>query len=124
MNSEQVFISYIFGGYLLSHILKQPTFILLFSDIYGAVNHKYINYPGHVYKSFYNQSHIVVYQSITRTEIECGTQCAADPHCVGFQFDSPNMKCQYNSGCITLVNSTFQDKGRKCMQSHSGWIWH
>ena len=77
------------------------------------VSHKYINYPGHVYRSFYNQSHTVVYQSITRTEIECGTQCAADPYCVGFQFDSQNMKCQYDSGCITLVNSTFEDMGKK-----------
>ena len=77
------------------------------------VSHKYINYPSHVYRSFYNQSHTVVYQSITRTEIECGTQCAADPYCVGFQFDSQNMKCQYDSGCITLVNSTFEDMGKK-----------
>ena len=76
------------------------------------VSHKYIYYPGHVYSSFYNQSHNVVHQSITRTEIECGTQCAADPFCVGFQFDSQFMKCQFDRGCITLVNSTFEDVGK------------
>ena len=53
-----------------------------------------------------------MFKSVARTEIECGTQCAADPYCVGFQFDSQNMKCQYNSGCITLVNASFEIMGK------------
>ena len=76
------------------------------------MRYKYNHYPYHAYRSFYNQSNTLVFKSVARTEIECGTQCAADPYCVGFQFDSQNKKCQYNSGCITLVNATFEDMGK------------
>lgn len=62
------------------------------------------------YRSCYENDTAPLHEMTARTMLDCATHCTSFTLCVGYKFNPVTKHCEFFEGCVTLINSTHQDK--------------